>query len=70
MTCSPFRLPKSARSSTGLAMIDGAPGAVWARAGVPQVAFLFTVTGDEISAISLIADHGLLQNLEISYLEP
>ena len=39
-----------------LALIDGAPGAVWAQGGRPRVVFAFTITGRKIVAIDLIAD--------------
>ncbi|MGH7729145.1 MAG: sigma factor-like helix-turn-helix DNA-binding protein, partial [Vulcanimicrobiaceae bacterium] len=36
--------------------IDGRPGAAWMQAGEVRVAFRFTVAGDRITAIDLIAD--------------
>ncbi|HEV3154238.1 MAG TPA: sigma-70 family RNA polymerase sigma factor [Candidatus Baltobacteraceae bacterium] len=38
------------------AFIDGRPGAVWAHAGQIRVAFRFTILGDRIGAIDLVAD--------------
>ncbi|MBV9600755.1 MAG: sigma-70 family RNA polymerase sigma factor [Chloroflexi bacterium] len=38
------------------ALLNGAPGLVWATAGEPRVAFCFTLTGNKIAAIDLIAD--------------
>ncbi len=42
------------------AFIDGEPAAVWMEAGELRVAFRFTVTGDRIAAIDLIADRAAL----------
>ncbi len=42
------------------AFIDGEPAAVWMEAGELRVAFRFTVTGDRIAAIDLIADRATL----------
>ncbi len=39
-----------------LARIDGQYGAVWAPGGKARVVFRFTVEGDTIGAINLIAD--------------
>jgi len=39
-----------------LATIDGLAGMVWAPGGNPRIAFRFTINGDAISAIDLIAD--------------
>jgi RNA polymerase sigma factor (sigma-70 family) len=41
-------------------LIDGAPGAVWMHAGEVRVAFRFTIMGDRITAIDLIADPAAL----------
>ena len=38
------------------ALIDGAPGAVWASDGRPTLAFLFSVVGSRIVDIELVAD--------------
>jgi RNA polymerase sigma factor (sigma-70 family) len=38
------------------ALVDGAPGAVWAPGGRPRVAFAFTVADGRILAIDLLAD--------------
>jgi RNA polymerase sigma-70 factor (ECF subfamily) len=50
-----------------LAMIDGAVGAVWAPGGRPRVAFEFTIDGDRIVGIDIVADAERLEqaNLEI-----
>jgi RNA polymerase sigma factor (sigma-70 family) len=47
------------------ALIDGLAGAVWAMDGVPKVVFDFTVVGDKIVAIDLLADPELLSELEL-----
>jgi RNA polymerase sigma factor (sigma-70 family) len=48
-----------------LAVVDGAPGAVWSVGGVPRVVFAFTVSGDRVSAIDLLADAVRLAALDI-----
>jgi len=47
-----------------LAMIDGMPGAVWAEAGRPKVAFDFSVVDGRIAAIELSADPEVLGDLD------
>jgi RNA polymerase sigma-70 factor (ECF subfamily) len=42
------------------AFIDGKPGAVWMHAGELQVAFRFTIDGDRIAGIELVADRAAL----------
>jgi RNA polymerase sigma-70 factor (ECF subfamily) len=48
------------------AMIDGAPGAVWAPGGKPRVAFAFTITQGRIAAIDLLADPDRLRELDLT----
>jgi RNA polymerase sigma factor (sigma-70 family) len=48
-----------------LALIDGRPGAVWAPGGQPRVVFAFTVQGDKITAIDMIADPGRVRELDL-----
>jgi RNA polymerase sigma-70 factor (ECF subfamily) len=48
-----------------LALIDGAPGAVWAPGGVPRAAIRFTFAGDRIAAIDVLADADGLGRLEL-----
>ena len=48
-----------------LALINGKPGAVWARAGQPQVVFGFTVVGEKITAIKLLANPLALGELDL-----
>jgi RNA polymerase sigma-70 factor (ECF subfamily) len=51
-------------------LIDGEPGLVWSLRGVPQVIFDFTVVGDRIVTIELLADPDLLGSLELARLGP
>jgi hypothetical protein len=51
-----------------LALVDGAPGAVWAAGGRPRVVFSFTVTGGKIVAIDLLADSERLAQLRLEIL--
>ena len=48
-----------------LALINGVPGAVWAPAGTPRVAFGFTIRNGRIVEITLSADPGRLDWLNI-----
>lgn len=48
-----------------LALIDGRPGAVWAPGGRPRVVFAFTVHGDKITSIDMIADPGRMRELDL-----
>jgi RNA polymerase sigma-70 factor (ECF subfamily) len=52
-----------------LALINGAPGAVWATRGTPQVVFEFVIDEDAITAINLIADRARVSSLEIAILD-
>jgi RNA polymerase sigma-70 factor (ECF subfamily) len=47
------------------ALLDGKPGAVWLHERVLQVAFHFTIAGDRISAINLVADRDALAKLVV-----
>jgi Sigma-70, region 4 len=51
-----------------LALLDGAPGLVWARGGQPQVVFAFTLRGGKVAAIDLIAAPERLAGLRIEFL--
>jgi RNA polymerase sigma-70 factor (ECF subfamily) len=51
-----------------LALIDGAPGAVWAQGGTPRVVFAFTITGEKIVTIDLIADPDHIGRLDLEVL--
>ena len=50
------------------ALVDGAPGAVWAPGGQPRVAFGFTVTDGRIVRIDLLADPERLARLDLAVL--
>jgi RNA polymerase sigma-70 factor (ECF subfamily) len=51
-----------------LALVDGVPGAVWARGGRPKVVFTFTVRDEKITSIALHADPDRLRDLDIVFL--
>jgi len=42
------------------ALIEGAPGATWAPAGTPRLAFVFTIEDSRITAIDLLSDPTVL----------
>jgi RNA polymerase sigma-70 factor (ECF subfamily) len=48
-----------------IALIDGAPGAVWAPGGVPRAAFRFALAGERIVAIDVVADGDELRRLDV-----
>jgi RNA polymerase sigma-70 factor (ECF subfamily) len=52
-----------------LALIDGQPGAAWVTGGKPRVLFLFTVEGDSIASISLVADPEAIAAMDIEILD-
>src|SRR5690349_14079471 len=52
-----------------LALIDGAPGAVWTYRGETRVVFAFTFTGGTITAIEQIADPERIARLEVTPLK-
>ncbi|GAA2471965.1 sigma-70 family RNA polymerase sigma factor [Terrabacter carboxydivorans] len=54
--------------SARLAAFDGGVGAVWTLHGQPQVAFRFTVEGDVVTGIEMVADRARLGEMEIYYL--
>ncbi|RYV51583.1 sigma-70 family RNA polymerase sigma factor [Pengzhenrongella frigida] len=51
-----------------LALIDGAPGALWAVDGRPRVAFRFTVAAGKILAITMTSDPATLSTLDMEVL--
>jgi RNA polymerase sigma factor (sigma-70 family) len=51
------------------AVAGGAPGLVWAPGGRPKVAFVFTLLGDSIARIDLVADPAHLEELELEILD-
>ena len=52
-----------------LALIDGAPGAVWAVRGVPRVLFEFTIEDGKITAIDLNSNPQRLERAAITWLD-
>lgn len=52
-----------------LALVDGAPSAVWIHNGKVRVVFRFTIAGDVVSALDLVAEPAILERLEIVLLE-
>jgi RNA polymerase sigma-70 factor, ECF subfamily len=48
-----------------LALINGVTGLVWAAGGRPRVVFSFTLTGGKITAIDLLGDPGVLDQLDL-----
>jgi RNA polymerase sigma-70 factor (ECF subfamily) len=52
-----------------LALVDGAPGAVWLHRGAPRVVFAFTVDDGLITAIDLVGDQERIARLPIEPLE-
>ena len=51
-----------------IALIDGAPGGVWATGGTPRVVFAFTIREGKVVEIELAADAERLSNLDIEIL--
>jgi RNA polymerase sigma factor (sigma-70 family) len=51
-----------------LALIDGAPGAVWAPGGQPRVVFAFTIRDGKIAAINFLADPARLGEIDLEIL--
>jgi RNA polymerase sigma-70 factor (ECF subfamily) len=51
------------------AVVGGAPGLVWAPGGRPRVAFVFTLAGERIAGIDLVADPAHLQELAVEILD-
>jgi hypothetical protein len=50
-------------------VVGGAPGMVWAPGGRPRVAFVFTLAGDRIAGIDLVADPAHLKELAVEILD-
>jgi hypothetical protein len=49
-----------------LALVDGAPGAVWTQGGQTRVVFAFTIAGGKIVAIDLLSDPAHLSQLALT----
>jgi RNA polymerase sigma-70 factor (ECF subfamily) len=52
-----------------VALLDGAPGAVWAPGGRPRVAFAFTIADGRITALEILADPARLEAIDLEVLE-
>jgi RNA polymerase sigma factor (sigma-70 family) len=50
------------------ALLDGLAGLVWATGRTPKVAFDFTVASGKVTKIEMIADEGVLGEIEIEFL--
>jgi RNA polymerase sigma-70 factor (ECF subfamily) len=50
------------------ALLDGLAGLVWVQGGTTKVAFDFTVVGDKVTKIEMIADHDVLEEIDIDIL--
>jgi len=51
------------------AIIDGAPGAVWAEDGVTRAAFVFQTRGEQVFGIELVMEPARLGELDIEIVE-
>lgn len=60
---------KGRAQTARMALIDGAPGAVWAPDGTPRVAFCFIVSNGKITQIELVADPERMQELDFVLLD-
>jgi RNA polymerase sigma-70 factor (ECF subfamily) len=52
-----------------LTLIDGITGAAWFQKGQPKVVFSFTIAGDKITAIEMLADPDVLGGLDVVVLK-
>ena len=52
-----------------LALVDGAPGAVWAAGGRPRVVFEFDIVDGTVMGITLVADPHRLDRIDLAVLE-
>jgi RNA polymerase sigma factor (sigma-70 family) len=50
------------------ALIDGAPGAVWAPGGRPRAVFAFRITGDTVTEIEIVTDPAVVRSLQVELL--
>ncbi len=51
-----------------VALIDGAPGAVWAPGGRPRAVFAFRVVGNTIAEIEIVTDPAVVAGLQVQVL--
>jgi hypothetical protein len=56
--------------ATRAVLLDGMPAATWAPGGRPRVVLDFTISGERITAIDLIADPERLRQLDLVIPEP
>ena len=54
---------------SGVALVDGSPGIVWAPRGRLIVVLAFTYSGGKITGIDVIADRGRLEQLRLAVLD-
>jgi len=57
-------------SAARLALVDGAPGAVWAPGGRARVVFAFTIADGRIVAIEMVSDPATVGRLDLTIVEP
>ncbi len=50
------------------ALIEGAPGAVWAPGGRPRAVFAFRVVGDTVTEIEIVTDPAVVRSLRVELL--
>ena len=55
-------------NSAQLALINGAPGSVWAPGGRPRAAFAFTLAHGKVVAIEMVVDPARLRQLDVTIL--
>jgi RNA polymerase sigma-70 factor (ECF subfamily) len=60
---------KGRASGADRAVVGGAPGLAWAPAGETRVAFVFTLVGDRIAGIEVVADPAHLGELAVEILD-
>ena len=60
---------KGRAQAARLAILDGAVGAVFAPGGTPRVAFEFTIEGERIVGIRVIADPQSVRGLQIAIVD-
>jgi RNA polymerase sigma-70 factor (ECF subfamily) len=63
-------LAHRAAAASGIALINGVPGIVWAPHGHLAGVLAFTVTGEKITRITIIQDPDSLGELELAALPP
>jgi RNA polymerase sigma-70 factor (ECF subfamily) len=51
-----------------VALIDGAPGAVWAPGGRLRAVFAFRVVGDTVTEIEIVTDPAVVRSLQVELL--